>query len=248
MEPVIEFLQSLYHPDKLIELIRSGGYVVLAGIVFAETGLFVGFFLPGDSLLFTAGLVASQGFFEVGYLIVLLSVMAVVGDAVGFSIGFRTGVALYKRPDSLLFKRKHLLYAKEFYDRHGGKAIFLARFVPFARTFAPVVAGIGQMSYPRFATYNVFGGIFWVCTMVSAGFFLGNIPWVRQHLDKVVLLIVFVSVLPIIIEYWRNRQKAGGRLRDLQVGGRLPHPYDPDPQLTNGHDSVSGKREGSGSP
>ncbi len=206
MESVIEFLRGLYHPDKLIELVRSGGYVILSLIVFSETGLFVGFFLPGDSLLFTAGLVASQGFFHAGLLMALLSVMAVLGDAVGFGIGYRTGIALYKKEDSLLFKRKHLLYAKEFYERHGGKAIFLARFVPFARTFAPMVAGVAQMSYPRFATYNVFGGIFWVCSMVSAGYFLGNIPLVRNHLEKVILLIVFLSVMPIFVEYLRSRK------------------------------------------
>jgi len=190
-----------------MELIRSGGYVVLSAIVFAETGLFIGFFLPGDSLLFTAGLIASQGFFNVFYLMILLSLMAVIGDAVGYGIGFKAGTALYKRPDTLWFRRKHLLYAKEFYEEHGGKAIFLARFVPFARTFAPVVAGIAQMSYPRFASYNVFGGIFWVCSMISAGFFLGSFPLVRHNLEKVVLLIVFVSVLPIVVEYLRNRKK-----------------------------------------
>lgn len=190
-----------------MELIRSGGYVVLSAIVFAETGLFIGFFLPGDSLLFTAGLIASQGFFNVFYLMIVLSLMAIIGDAVGYGIGFKAGAALYKRPDTLWFRRKHLLYAKEFYEEHGGKAIFLARFVPFARTFAPVVAGIAQMSYPRFASYNVFGGIFWVCSMTSAGFFLGSFPWVRHNLEKVVLLIVFVSVLPLVVEYLRNRKK-----------------------------------------
>jgi membrane-associated protein len=190
-----------------MELIRSGGYVVLSAIVFAETGLFIGFFLPGDSLLFTAGLIASQGFFNVFYLMIVLSLMAIIGDAVGYGIGFKAGAALYKRPDTLWFRRKHLLYAKEFYEEHGGKAIFLARFVPFARTFAPVVAGIAQMSYTRFASYNVFGGIFWVCSMTSAGFFLGSFPWVRHNLEKVVLLIVFVSVLPIVVEYFRNRKK-----------------------------------------
>ena len=190
-----------------MELIRSGGYVVLSAIVFAETGLFIGFFLPGDSLLFTAGLIASQGFFNVFYLMIVLSLMAIIGDAVGYGIGFKAGAALYKRPDTLWFRRKHLLYAKEFYEEHGGKAIFLARFVPFARTFAPVVAGIAQMSYLRFASYNVFGGIFWVCSMTSAGFFLGSFPWVRHNLEKVVLLIVFVSVLPIVVEYLRNRKK-----------------------------------------
>ena len=207
MESIFEFLRALYHPDRLIELIRSGGYVVLSGIVFAETGLFVGFFLPGDSLLFTAGLIASQGFFNVFYLMLVLSLMAIIGDAVGYSIGYKAGAPLYKIPDTFWFRRKHLLYAKEFYEEHGGKAIFLARFVPFARTFAPVVAGIAQMSYARFASYNVFGGIFWVCSMITAGFFLGSFPWVRHNLEKVVLLIVFLSVLPIVVEYFRNRKK-----------------------------------------
>jgi len=208
LDSAIEFLRGLYQPEKLIELIRSGGYALLGLIVFAETGLFVGFFLPGDSLLFTAGLVASQGFFSISHLMVLLSVMAIVGDAVGFSIGFKAGLALYKREDSFWFRRKHLLFAKEFYEKHGGKAIFLARFVPFARTFAPVVAGIAQMSYPRFAAYNVFGGIFWVCSMTAAGYYLGAIPWIRLNLEKVILFIVFVSVMPIFIEYFRNRRKA----------------------------------------
>jgi membrane-associated protein len=207
LESVVDFIKSLYRPEGLIELIRSGGYAVLALIVFAETGLFFGFFLPGDSLLFTAGLVASQGYLHLGYLMLLLSLMAIAGDAVGFSIGYRTGAALYTRKDSLWFKQKHLLYAKEFYEKHGGKAIFLARFVPFARTFAPVVAGIAQMSYPRFAAYNIFGGIFWICSMTAAGYYLGTIPWIRQNLEKVILLIVFVSVLPIVVEYWRSRRR-----------------------------------------
>jgi len=207
LEAISKFLRALYQPEKLTELIRSGGYVVLSAIVFSETGLFIGFFLPGDSLLFTAGLVASQGFFNVFYLATVLSLMAIIGDAVGYSIGYKAGAALYKRPDTLWFRRKHLLYAKEFYEEHGGKAIFLARFVPFARTFAPVVAGIAQMSYLRFASYNVFGGIFWVCSMTLAGYFLGSFPWVRHNLEKVVLLIVFVSVMPIVVEYFRNRKK-----------------------------------------
>lgn len=205
MEAILEFFASLYNPDKLIGLIRSGGYLVLAVIVFAETGLFIGFFLPGDSLLFLAGLVAAKGFFNVAFLVALLSVMAIVGDAVGYGIGYRTGVALYKREDSFWFRKKHLLYAREFYEKHGGKAIVLARFVPFARTFAPVVAGIGQMSYPRFAAFNVFGGIFWVVSMVLSGYYLGQVAWIRDNLEKVVLLIVFLSISPILFEVARNR-------------------------------------------
>ena len=207
MESTIEFLKSLYQPERLVELIRSGGYTILSLIVFAETGLFVGFFLPGDSLLFTAGLVASQGFFNITFLMALLSLMAIVGDAVGFAIGYRAGTPLYKKQDTFWFRRKHLLYAKEFYEKHGGKAIFLARFVPFARTFAPVVAGIAQMPYPRFASYNVLGGIFWVCSMTGAGYYLGTVAWIRSNLEKVILLIVLVSVMPIVIEYFRSRAK-----------------------------------------
>jgi len=212
LDSAIEFLKSLYQPDKLVELIRSGGYTVLSLIVFAETGLFVGFFLPGDSLLFTAGLVASQGFFKIGWLMGLLSCMAIVGDALGFGIGYKAGSPLYKKQDSFWFRRKHLLYAKEFYERHGGKAIFLARFVPFARTFAPVVAGIAQMSYPRFAAYNVFGGIVWVCSMTGAGYYLGTISWIRQNLEKVILLIILLSIMPVLIEYFRSRGKVQSSL------------------------------------
>ncbi len=219
MEAILDFFSSLYNPDKLIELIRSGGYLVLAVIVFAETGLFIGFFLPGDSLLFLAGLVAAKGFFNVSVLLVLLSVMAIVGDAVGYAIGYRAGVALYKREDSFWFRKQHLIYAREFYEKHGGKAIVLARFVPFARTFAPVVAGIGQMSYPRFAAFNVFGGIFWVVSMVLSGYYLGQVAWIRDNLEKVVLLIVFLSITPILYEAARNR--FGGR-PGASSGRRLP--------------------------
>ncbi|MXZ36222.1 MAG: DedA family protein [Acidobacteria bacterium] len=211
MEAILEFFESLYNPEKLTDLIRSGGYLVLAAIVFAETGLFIGFFLPGDSLLFLAGLVAAKGFFDVTFLMVLLSVMAIVGDAVGYGIGFRAGVALYKREDSFWFRKKHLHYARVFYETHGGKAIVLARFVPFARTFAPVVAGIGQMSYPRFAAFNVFGGIFWVVSMVLAGYYLGQVAWVRDNLEKVVLLIIFLSISPILFEAARHRFRERAR-------------------------------------
>ncbi len=221
MEAILEFFTSLYNPEKLTDLIRSGGYLVLAAIVFAETGLFIGFFLPGDSLLFLAGLVAAKGFFDVTILMVLLSVMAIVGDAVGYGIGFRTGVALYKREDSFWFRKKHLHYAREFYEKHGGKAIVLARFVPFARTFAPMVAGIGQMSYPRFAAFNVFGGIFWVVSMVLAGYYLGQVAWIRDNLEKVVLLIIFLSISPILFEAARHRI----RERSAKSAGRQSPPH-----------------------
>lgn len=210
MEAIVDFFRSLYQLDKLIELIQSGGYLVLAVIVFAETGLFLGFFLPGDSLLFLAGLSAAQGLFNVNVLVVLLSLMAIIGDALGYWIGYRTGIVLYEREDTFWFKKKHLLNARDFYLRHGGKAIVLARFVPFARTFAPVVAGIAQMPYPRFAAYNVFGGIFWVVSMVLAGFYLGQRVWVRENLEKVVLLIILLSISPILFEAARNKFRAKG--------------------------------------
>lgn len=209
MEAIIEFLKSLYSPDKLVELVRAGGYTVLSIIVFSETGLFVGFFLPGDSLLFTAGLVAGSfpGVLNIYVMIILLCVMAVTGDATGYYIGYKVGAPMYCWPDRWWFKRKHLLYAKDFYERHGGKAIFLARFVPFARTFAPIVAGIAQMSYAKFASYNVVGGICWVTSMCVAGYFLGGVEWVRHNLEKVVLIIVFVSILPIIYGYWKEKNR-----------------------------------------
>jgi membrane-associated protein len=215
---VVEFLYQLKHflftPEGLQELIHMGGYWVLVAIVFAETGLLVGFFLPGDSLLFIAGFVAGLGHLEFLKLNLLLMAAAIIGDTVGYWIGAKAGAGLYDRPDSRFFKRHHLLKTKAFYDKHGGKTIILARFVPIIRTFAPVVAGIAKMDYTRFISFNVFGGIGWVLSMTSLGYFLGSFPIVQRNLEKAVLIVVFISVLPIVIEYFGHRAEAKAKVDD----------------------------------
>lgn len=208
---LLEFLKTLTTPDKLIVLLSTVlggplGYAMLFGIVFAETGLLVGFFLPGDSLLFTVGVVAGAGHLDIVLINILLIAAAIIGDGVGYLIGRRTGPAIFNRPDSRFFKQEHLQRTRAFYEKHGGKTIIYARFVPIIRTFAPFVAGVGQMSYSRFLSFNVFGGIGWVVAMTLAGYFLGGIPIIRQHFEKVVLGIVFVSVLPILFEIIKNRK------------------------------------------
>lgn len=196
--------------NTLDELIRWGGYTVLTIIVFTETGLMIGFFLPGDSLLVTAGLLAAAGTLDLWMLNALLIPAAIAGDSVGYWIGAKAGQALFARPDSRFFSRKHLLYTKAFYERHGGKTIVLARFVPIVRTFAPVVAGVAEMRYRRFIAYNVFGGIGWVASMTCLGFFLGRaIPNIDRHVHIVIAIVIFLSVLPGIIEVWRTRRRAG---------------------------------------
>jgi membrane-associated protein len=209
----MEFLWNLFHQIYDVEtLVRVGGLAAIAVIVFTETGLFVGFFLPGDSLLVTAGIFAASGALNIWTLNVVLSLAAIIGDTVGYTIGARTGPKIFTREDSLFFHRKHLLHAKEFYEKYGGFTIFIARFVPIVRTFAPVVAGIGGMQYPRFIAYNVCGGIFWVMTTTLAGYFLGlMIPNIQERIHVVIVIVIFLSLLPIIIKFARERWKA----RDL---------------------------------
>ena len=203
----MEFLWDLFHRIYDVEsLVRVGGLAGLAAIVFIETGLLVGFFLPGDSLLVTAGLFAARGDLNVVYLILVLSLAAIVGDTVGYNIGARTGPKLFSRPDSLLFNRKHLISTKEFYERHGPFTIVIARFVPIIRTFAPVVAGIGTMEYRRFLAYNVVGGIGWVLVTVLGGYFLAQmVPNIHDHLHKVIAIVIVLSLLPAIIKVARER-------------------------------------------
>jgi membrane-associated protein len=203
----MEFLWDLFHRIYDVEsLVRVGGIAGLAAIVFIETGLLVGFFLPGDSLLVTAGLFAARGDLNVVYLILVLSLAAIVGDTVGYNIGARTGPKLFSRPDSLLFNRKHLISTREFYERHGPFTIVIARFVPIIRTFAPVVAGIGAMEYRRFLAYNVVGGIGWVLVTVLGGYFLGQmVPNIHDHLHKVIAIVIVLSLLPAIIKVARER-------------------------------------------
>lgn len=205
----MEGLQDLIAQIPSIEeIIRWGGTLALIAIVFAETGLLVGFFLPGDSLLVTAGLFAARGDLNVVMLLVTLSIAAVVGDAVGYGIGRRLGPKLFKKEDSLLFKRKHLVKAHEFYERYGGKTIVIARFVPIIRTFAPTVAGAAEMTYSKFAMFNVFGGILWVFSMVLGGYALGSvIPNIDKYIHYVILIVVFLSLLPPVFEWWRERRR-----------------------------------------
>jgi len=205
---MIETLWTLFHSIYDVEgIIRSGGLLVLILIVFAETGLLVGFFLPGDSLLVTAGVFAAAGHLNIGVLLVTLTIAAIVGDQVGYYIGHRTGPVIFQREDSLLFRRKHLVRAREFYERHGGKTIILARFIPIIRTFAPVVAGVGEMSYRRFVTFNVVGGFLWVWSMALLGYSLGRVvPDIDRHIHVVIAVVIFLSLVPAMVEYLRSRR------------------------------------------
>jgi len=209
---MIALLQNLAHQLYDVEgIIRWGGLLMLVVIIFAETGLMVGFFLPGDSLLVTAGVFSAAGHLELWTLLAAVTAAAIVGDQVGYWIGYRAGPLLFRREDSLLFKRRHLLRAHAFYERHGGKTIILARFMPIIRTFAPVVAGVGEKRYRRFVAFNVVGGFLWVWSMALLGFSLGHtIPDIDRHIHLVILVVVFLSILPGIIEFLRSR----GRVAD----------------------------------
>jgi membrane-associated protein len=204
-EVVYDIARGTYSLD---DLVRWGGYVILVAIVFTETGLLVGFFLPGDSLLITAGLVAATGALDIWWLNGLLIVAAVVGDSVGYAIGYRAGPRIFTREQSLLFRPSHVERTRQFYERHGAKTIVIARFVPIVRTFAPVVAGVGQMEYRRFLIYNVAGGVGWVTSMTWAGYLLGQtIPNIGDHIHVVVAVVIVLSVIPIGVELYRERRR-----------------------------------------
>ena len=207
MDQILEFFSRLRNVEALVQW---AGYVGLTAIIFAETGLVFGFFLPGDSLLVTAGLLASQPQFGLNvYLLgVILSIAAIVGDAVGYWIGRMSGPRLFKKEESMFFKPKYLRQAHDFYERHGGKTIVLARFMPIVRTFVPVVAGAAGMSYTRFTFFNVFGGIFWIWSMLFTGYFLGNyIPGIDEHIEIVIIVVVFLSITPGIYHWWKARRE-----------------------------------------
>jgi membrane-associated protein len=202
---VLDIVRGTYSLD---DLIRWGGYTILTAIVFTETGLLVGFFLPGDSLLITAGLVAATGALDIWVLNGLLIAAAIIGDSVGYAIGYRAGPRLFTREQSLLFRPSHVERTRQFYARHGAKTIVIARFVPIVRTFAPVVAGVGQMEYRRFLIYNVAGGVGWVTSMTWAGYLLGQtIPNIGDHIHVVVAVVIVLSVIPIGVELYRERRR-----------------------------------------
>lgn len=209
----LDVWRSLTDPDKLIHLLSQvltgwAGYALLAAIVFSETGLLVGLFLPGDSLLFTVGVVAGAGQLDIVSICALLTFMSVLGDQSGYFLGYRTGPRIFSRPDSLVFKQEYVKRTQAFYEKHGGKTLIYAKFVPIVRTFAPFMAGVGRMSYARFLSFNVFGGIGWVVSMTLAGYWLGEVPVIRRNFEKVVIGIVLVSVLPIVIQYLSSRKQA----------------------------------------
>jgi len=210
IQALLDFLRTLTTPERLIQLLSTAmsgwaGYAMLTGIVFAETGLLVGFVLPGDSLLFTIGVVAGAGELNLVVIMLLLICASMLGDWSGYLLGRRAGPAIFNRPDSRFFKQEYLQRTKAFYEKHGGKTIIYAKFVPIIRTFAPFVAGVANMPYLRFLSFDIFGGVGWVFSMTILGYLLGGVAIVRRNFEKFVLLIIFVSLLPVIISALRAR-------------------------------------------
>ncbi len=208
---LLEIWRSLTDPDRLIYLLSQvitgwWGYLLLAGIVFAETGLLVGLFLPGDSLLFTVGVVAGAGQLDIVRILALLVTASVVGDQSGYLLGYRTGPRIFSRPDSRFFKQDYIKQTQLFYAKHGGKTLIYAKFVPIIRTFVPFMAGVGRMRYARFLSFNVFGGLGWVVSMTLGGYYLGSFSLVRTNFEKAVIGIVVLSVLPLLLQYFRARR------------------------------------------
>ncbi len=211
LHQLLQFVHSLTDPDQLIHLLSTVltgwlGYAALFAVVFAESGLLVGFFLPGDSLLFTVGIVAGAGKLKIGAMIMMLAFASMLGDGIGFFLGSSVGYRLFREPNSRIFRREYLDRTHAFYERHGGKTIIYAKFVPIIRTFAAFIAGVAKMRYTRFLAFNVFGAIGWVTLMITLGYLLGNIPVVRHNFEKVVLLIIAVSLLPAILQVWKGRK------------------------------------------
>ena len=205
LESIFHFLRSLYDPEGLKELIRWGGPALVCIILFVETGLFVGFFLPGDSLLVTAGIFSGQNVISLRWLLIPGILCAIAGDQLGYWIGRSAGPALYRREDSVFFRRSHLQRAHDFYEKYGGRAVILARFVPIVRTFCPPVAGAAQMPYLRYFTYDIFGGMFWVGSMVLGGYLAGSrIPNIGKYLHLIIGAIILLSILPPVISIFRS--------------------------------------------
>jgi membrane-associated protein len=215
MDLIIYFVDFFMHLDKYLPVvIQSFGiwaYVIMFLVVFCETGLVVTPVLPGDSLLFALGAFAAQGALSIEILLISLGIAAVAGDSVNYAVGNFLGPKVFHYQDGRFFKREYLLRTHRFYEKHGGKTIIIARFVPIIRTFAPFIAGIGTMKYLRFITYNIVGGISWVCLFLLAGYFFGGIPTVKKNFTLVIIAIIIISVMPGVFEYWRQRRIA---LRD----------------------------------
>ncbi len=214
----MSFFHDLFNPEGLKHLVIEGGYIALAVIIFAENGLLAGFFLPGDSLLITAGILIGSGAVTLDFtlLALILVASAIVGESVGYLIGKKAGEKLYNRPASRFFKREHLMRTHAFYEKHGGKTIVFARFIPIVRTFVPVVAGAAKMSYRRFMLFNVIGGIVWIFAGLLLGLWLGRtVSNIGDYLYLVIGIVIVLSVLPPVIEWLRAR----GRARRLAAAG-----------------------------
>jgi len=204
------FLHLDAHLDKWMALYGMWLYIILFVVIFCETGLVVTPFLPGDSLLFATGALVARpdSPLQLHWIILLLCVAGILGDAVNYSIGYRVGPKVFTKEKSWLLNKKHLLQAQSFYERYGGKTIFLCRFIPIIRTFAPFVAGIGKMTYRRFGAYNITGAITWVCCFVLSGYWFGNLKYVKRNFQYVILVIILISIMPGIIEYVRERRRS----------------------------------------
>ncbi len=210
----MEFLKSVLdfalhldrHLSALIQQFGAWTYAILFAVIFVETGLVIMPFLPGDSLLFAAGTFAAIGAFKLGWLVLVLAAAAIIGDTVNYWIGHYVGPKVFARESSRFFKKEYLDRTHAFYEKHGGKTIIIARFVPIIRTFAPFVAGIGRMSYGRFIAFNVIGGVGWVVLLVGAGYFFGNIPFVKKNFSLALLAIILISTVPIAVECLRRRK------------------------------------------
>ncbi|KKU03344.1 MAG: hypothetical protein UX99_C0038G0005 [Candidatus Amesbacteria bacterium GW2011_GWB1_47_26] len=199
-----DYILTLLKPEVFITSLGPWALAGITAIIFAESGLFFGFFLPGDSLLFTAGLLASQGYFNFATLLLVTFPAAVLGDNVGYWFGHKIGPKIFAREDSFLFKKHHLVAAQKFYEKHGTKTIVLARFVPFVRTFAPIVAGAAQMHYSTFMVYNLLGGFLWTIGLSSLGYFLGNLPFIHSNYEIIILIIVFGSIIPVALHFFKD--------------------------------------------
>ncbi len=215
---MLDWLRELHSAEGISQIVQAGGVIALTGIIFAETGLLVGFFLPGDSLLITAGVLANPAnphhveALDIVTLNVVLVLAAIIGDQVGFYLGRRAGKSMWERPDGRFYKRKHLEAAHEFYEKWGGPAVVGARYVPVLRTFVPFAAGMAHMPYRSFVLWNIGGGILWITSLLWIGYYLGQTP-LANRLDKIIVVVVIVSILPMVFgglkSYWKSRSRAG---------------------------------------